>query len=60
MYMYVDPVNYQDIEKHMRKNVDILKEEITNHVNSEIERFRKEIDEIERKNGHKDKKESII
>ncbi len=36
----------QEIAKQMRINVDILKFEITEHIDREIERFRKEVEKF--------------
>lgn len=35
--------NFQEISKQMRINADILKLEISDHVDKEIQRFRKEM-----------------
>ena len=35
---------FEQVSKQMRINVDILKQEISDHVDKEIERLRKEID----------------
>jgi hypothetical protein len=51
--MIYDPVfpkpyaNFKDIAMQMRLNVDILKQEITKHVDNEIERFKKETNSSE-------------
>ena len=34
-------IDYRDVARIMRQNIDILKEEITDHVNKELERFYK-------------------
>ncbi len=34
-------VDYREVARMMRINIDILKEEITEHVNMELERFHK-------------------
>ena len=36
----------QEIAKQMRINVDILKYEITEYIDKEIERFKKEIEKV--------------
>lgn len=36
----------QEVSRLMRTNCDILKEEITKHVDTEIERFKKQIEVI--------------
>lgn len=36
--------SFTDIARQMRINVDILKEEITNHINTELKRFRNELE----------------
>lgn len=36
--------SFTDIARQMRINVDILKEEITNHINTELKRFRDELE----------------
>ncbi len=33
---------FEEISKQMRINIDILKEEITDHINKEIDRMKKE------------------
>jgi hypothetical protein len=40
-------VDYREVARLMRINIDILKEELTEHVNNEIVRFKGEIDDDE-------------
>ena len=41
--------SFHEIATQMRINVDILKQEITEHINREIERFKSEIAELKSK-----------
>ncbi len=43
----VKDVDYREVARVMRVNIDILKQEITEHVNMEIERFHNSISDIE-------------
>lgn len=38
-----NPLNYIQITQQMKINVEILKKELSDHVDNEIERFKKEI-----------------
>lgn len=42
--------SFEQVSKQMRINVDVLKEEITNHINAELERFNTELEKA--KNTH--------
>ena len=39
-----EPIDYKQVSKLMRQNVDILKREISVHIDLELERFKDEID----------------
>lgn len=39
-------IDYREISKFMKINVDILKKELTEHIDKEIERFKMEIENV--------------
>ena len=43
---------YLEISKYMKQNVDILKKELSDHIDSEIERFKIEIEKVKDDNSH--------